>query len=93
MCIRDSGWSAMLYDVASGEYCFSKKYDLHIIDRVGGGDSLDVYKRQAEEHFKEVQAAYDAITKGDTGPQMGGNPYGGYQQQGYNRQGLSLIHI
>ena len=35
----------------------------------------------AEEHFKEVQAAYDAITKGDTGPQMGGNPYG-YQQQG-----------
>ena len=34
----------------------------------------------AEEHFKEVQAAYDAITKGDTGPQMGGNPYGG---QGY----------
>ena len=41
----------------------------------------------AEEHFKEVQAAYDAITKGDTGPQMGGNPYGGYQQQGYNRQG------
>ena len=40
----------------------------------------------AEEHFKEVQAAYDAITKGDTGPQMGGNPYGGYQQQGYNRQ-------
>ena len=31
----------------------------------------------AEEHFKEVQAAYDAITKGDNGPQMGGNPYGG----------------
>ena len=23
-----------------GEYCFSKKYDLHIIDRVGGGDSF-----------------------------------------------------
>ena len=41
----------------------------------------------AEEHFKEVQAAYDAITKGETGPQMGGNPYGGYQQQSYNRQG------
>ena len=36
----DSGWSAMLYDVASNEYCFSKKYDLHIIDRVGGGDSF-----------------------------------------------------
>ena len=36
----DNGWSAMLYDVASGEYCFSKKYELHIIDRVGGGDSF-----------------------------------------------------
>ena len=49
----------------------------------------------AEEHFKEVQAAYDAITKGDTGPQMGGNPYGGnpyggYQQQSYNRQSYWL---
>ena len=36
----DNGWSAMLYDVASDEYCFSKKYNLHIIDRVGGGDSF-----------------------------------------------------
>ncbi len=31
-------WSAMLYN--HGEYFFSKKYDLHIIDRVGGGDSF-----------------------------------------------------
>ena len=30
----------MLYDVASDEYCFSKKYKLKIIDRVGGGDSF-----------------------------------------------------
>ncbi|MCI5928550.1 MAG: PfkB family carbohydrate kinase, partial [Pseudoflavonifractor capillosus] len=36
----DNGWSAMLYDVASNEYCFSKKYNLHIIDRVGGGDAF-----------------------------------------------------
>ena len=36
----ENGWSAMLYDVKSGEYCFSKKYELHIIDRVGGGDSF-----------------------------------------------------
>ena len=36
----DNGWSAMLYNVADNEYCFSKKYDLHIIDRVGGGDSF-----------------------------------------------------
>lgn len=34
----DNGWSAMLFD---GEnYCFSKKYQLRIVDRVGGGDSF-----------------------------------------------------
>ena len=36
----DNGWSAMLFNVKDNEYCFSKKYDLHIIDRVGGGDSF-----------------------------------------------------
>lgn len=36
----DNGWSAMLYNVEKDEYCFSKKYNLHIIDRVGGGDSF-----------------------------------------------------
>ena len=36
----DNGWSAMLFNVAKDEYCFSKKYNLHIIDRVGGGDSF-----------------------------------------------------
>ena len=36
----DNGWSAMLYHVAADEYCFSKKYDLHIVDRVGGGDAF-----------------------------------------------------
>ena len=36
----DTGWSAMLYNAAKNEYCFSKKYELHIIDRVGGGDSF-----------------------------------------------------
>ncbi len=38
----------------------------------------------AEEKFKEVQAAYDAITKGDTSPMGGGQSaygYGGQQQQ------------
>lgn len=28
----------MLYD--GNEYCFSKSYHLHIVDRVGGGDSF-----------------------------------------------------
>ena len=35
---NDNRWSAMLYD--GKEYCFSKKYDIHIVDRVGGGDSF-----------------------------------------------------
>ena len=35
---NDNNWAAMLYD---GEnYCFSKEYHLHIVDRVGGGDSF-----------------------------------------------------
>ena len=35
---NDNDWAAMLYD---GEnYCFSKTYHLHIVDRVGGGDSF-----------------------------------------------------
>ena len=35
---NDNNWSAMLYD--GGEYYFSKKYKMHIVDRVGGGDSF-----------------------------------------------------
>jgi len=34
----DNDWSAMLYD--GSDYCFSKLYHLHIIDRIGGGDSF-----------------------------------------------------
>ena len=40
MSASDNDWSGMLYEAASGEYCFSKTYHLHIIDRVGGGDSF-----------------------------------------------------
>ena len=36
----DNDWSGMLYDAASGEYCFSKLYHLRIVDRIGGGDSF-----------------------------------------------------
>lgn len=35
---NDNNWSAMLYD--KGEYFFSKQYPVHIVDRVGGGDSF-----------------------------------------------------
>ena len=34
----DNGWSAILYD--GKDYYKSKKYDVHIVDRVGGGDSF-----------------------------------------------------
>lgn len=35
---NDNDWAGMLFD---GEnYCFSKSYHLHIVDRVGGGDSF-----------------------------------------------------
>ena len=34
----DNDWSAMLYD--GRKACFSKKYHLHIVDRIGGGDSF-----------------------------------------------------
>lgn len=35
---NDNNWSAMLY--TNGEAYFSKKYAMHIVDRVGGGDSF-----------------------------------------------------
>ena len=34
----DNNWAAMLY--VGGEAIFSKKYAVHIVDRVGGGDSF-----------------------------------------------------
>ena len=35
---NDNNWAAMLYD--GNDYYFSKEYKLHIVDRVGGGDSF-----------------------------------------------------
>lgn len=35
---NDNDWAGMLYD--GNEYYFSKNYHLHIVDRVGGGDSF-----------------------------------------------------
>ena len=35
---NDNNWGAMLYD--GTDYFFSNKYMLHIVDRVGGGDSF-----------------------------------------------------
>ena len=35
---NDNNWAGMLYD--GKDYYFSKNYDVHIVDRVGGGDSF-----------------------------------------------------
>ena len=35
---NDNLWAAMLYE--GGEYYFSRQYKMHIVDRVGGGDSF-----------------------------------------------------
>ena len=35
---NDNDWAGMLY--AEGQACFSKSYRIHIVDRVGGGDSF-----------------------------------------------------
>ncbi len=35
---NDNNWAAMLYD--GSQYYFSKSYPIHIVDRVGGGDSF-----------------------------------------------------
>jgi len=37
---NDNGWSALLYDSATDTYVLSDHYDIHIVDRVGGGDSF-----------------------------------------------------
>ncbi len=34
----DNGWSALVYD--GNEFYHSRKYDIHLVDRVGGGDSF-----------------------------------------------------
>ena len=64
----DNGWSAMLYDVASGEYCFSKKYELRIIDRVGGGliyALTNGYSTQAAVEFAVAASALKHTIEGD----------------------------
>ena len=68
----DNDWSAMLYD---GEnYCFSKLYHLHIIDRIGGGDSfgggliyalLNGYDTQSAVEFAVAASALKHSIEGD----------------------------
>ena len=37
---NDNDWAGMLYDAATDSAVFSKSYHIHIVDRVGGGDSF-----------------------------------------------------
>ena len=54
---NDNDWAAMLYD---GEnYCFSKEYHLHIVDRVGGGDSFGAGLIYSLLSGKDTQAAVE----------------------------------
>jgi 2-dehydro-3-deoxygluconokinase len=36
----DNGWSAVLWDAASGTFAHSQRYELRLVDRIGGGDSF-----------------------------------------------------
>lgn len=51
----DNGWSALIYD--GNEFYHSKKYDVRIVDRVGGGDSFAgglIYGLTSGKDFKDA---------------------------------------
>lgn len=52
---NDNNWSAMLYD--GSDYYFSKKYKMHIVDRVGGGDSFAAGIIYGLSHYEDEQYA------------------------------------
>ena len=69
---NDNNWSAMLYD--GSDYYFSKKYSMHIVDRVGGGDSfggglicaiLNGYEPQAAIEFAVAASCLKHSVEGD----------------------------
>ena len=69
---NDNNWSAMLYDGTG--YYFSKKYKMHIVDRVGGGDSfggglicasLNNYEPQAAIEFAVAASCLKHTIEGD----------------------------
>lgn len=55
----DNLWAGMLYDAQSAKACFSTEYKLHIVDRVGGGDSFGGGLIYALCQGKDTQAAID----------------------------------
>ncbi|MBQ6319508.1 MAG: sugar kinase [Lachnospiraceae bacterium] len=68
----DNDWQGMLYD--GSDYYFSKQYHLHIVDRVGGGDSfgagliyslLNGYSSQESIEFAVAASALKHSIEGD----------------------------
>ena len=55
----DNLWAGMLYDAADKKACFSTEYKVHIVDRVGGGDSFGGGLIYALLSGKDTQAAID----------------------------------
>lgn len=53
----DNDWSAMLY--RGGEFYKSKKYSIHIVDRVGGGDSFSGGLVYADHAGMDAQSALE----------------------------------
>ncbi len=54
---NDNDWAAMLYD--GNDYYFSKKYNIRIVDRVGGGDSFGAGLIYGLLSGKDCQAALE----------------------------------
>ena len=55
----DNLWAGMLYDAKAKKACFSTEYKVHIVDRVGGGDSFGGGLIYALATKKRPQAAID----------------------------------
>ncbi len=55
----DNLWAGVLYDAKTREPVFSTEYKLHIVDRVGGGDSFGGGLIYALVTGKNPQAAID----------------------------------
>ena len=55
----DNLWAGMLYDAATKNACFSTEYKVHIVDRVGGGDSFGGGLIYALIAGKDTQGAID----------------------------------
>ncbi|MHC1750091.1 MAG: PfkB family carbohydrate kinase [Cellulosilyticaceae bacterium] len=69
---NDNNWAAMLYD--GNDYYFSKNYLVHIVDRVGGGDSfgggliyslMNNYKPQSAIEFAVAASCLKHAVEGD----------------------------